>query len=120
MKLIRTVLFSLALVAGIDAYSQQTVTSTEVNVLINGSTSRMDLAQLRTNLDEVGIEFWYNPQFDGQRNLLGLSYRLTDSATQTVLGEAEVSELQNSSNRTAFILSKSGSSWTAQCVGTCN
>jgi len=119
MKLIHTLLFSAALVTGIDSFSQQSISSEQVNVVIHGGTSRQDLATLRTDLDQVGIQFWYNPQFDGQRNLLGLEYRLTDAATESVLGEATVSDLPNPTNKTAFILSRNNGTWTAQCVGNC-
>jgi hypothetical protein len=120
MKCIRAFVFLAAMVAGTSAFSQQTISAGEVQVTISGSTSRMELAQLRTDLEQVGVRFWYEPQFDTERNLIAIRYDLADLAGNAALGSAEAADLQNPAVRTSFRLSKNGAAWTAQCVGSCD
>ncbi|MFN8699498.1 MAG: hypothetical protein ACK500_06500 [Flavobacteriales bacterium] len=120
MKLIRFVLFAFFLCAGSAVMAQNTVSAENVNVTINGTTTREALAELRMNLEQVGIRFWYEPSFDGNRQLLGIRYQLTDIATGAVIGVHEMHNFNNPTVKTTFRIGKTGSAWTAECVGTCN
>lgn len=120
MKLIRFALFAFFLCAGSAVMAQNTVSAEHVNVTINGTTTREALAELRVSLEQVGIRFWYNPSFDGNRNLLGIHYQLTDIATGAIIGEHEMHNFTNPSVKTTFRMDKAAAAWTAECVGNCN
>jgi hypothetical protein len=120
MKLIRFALFAFFLCAGSAVMAQNTVSAENVNVTINGTTTREALAELRVSLEQVGIRFWYEPSFDGNRNLLGIHYQLTDIASGAVIGAHEMHNFNNPTVKTTFRVGKTGGAWTAECVGNCN
>ncbi|MFN8777182.1 MAG: hypothetical protein ACK5XV_10480 [Flavobacteriales bacterium] len=119
MKLIHIALFAVILFAGSEVCAQQTITAEQAQVTINSTTSRQQLADLRASLDQVGIKFLYEPEFDNNRNILGIRYQLVDAASGTILGSHEIHNLQNPAVKTSFRLAKTSGSWSAACVGTC-
>lgn len=68
-------------------------TNVNVDVTINGQTSREQLAQLRKDLQVQGVSFNYAPQFDNTRRLTAIQYKV--STTDNVLiGEGSHDALQ--------------------------
>jgi hypothetical protein len=68
-------------------------TTGNVDVTINGQTTREQLAQLRKDLQLQGIIFNYAPQFDNERHLLSLQYKFS-SSENVLIGEGSHEALQ--------------------------
>ncbi len=64
-----------------------------VDVTINGQTTREQLAQMRKDLQLQGIVFNYAPQFDNERRLLSLRYKFSTN-DNVVIGEGGHEALQ--------------------------
>ncbi|MCC6599951.1 MAG: hypothetical protein IT223_04670 [Crocinitomicaceae bacterium] len=119
MKTLRLLFVTAGLLAGVDLFSQNIITSAEVKVTINGQTDRMQLADLRRDLLVVGVDFQYQPEFDQNRNLTSIHYIVKRSSDGAVLGEAKAENLVNPSVKSVFHLVKTGEILSAQCVGNC-
>ena len=64
-----------------------------VDVTINGQTTREQLAQMRKDLQLQGIVFNYAPQFDNERRLLSLRYKCSTN-DNVLIGEGGHEALQ--------------------------
>lgn len=64
-----------------------------VDVTINGQTTREQLAQMRKDLQLQGIVFNYAPQFDNERRLIALKYKFSTNEN-VLIGEGEHDTLQ--------------------------
>ena len=67
--------------------------SDNVDVTINGQTSREQLAQLRKDLNTQGILFNYAPQFDNERRLISIQYKFS-TADNVLIGQGSHEALQ--------------------------
>jgi len=120
MKLIQTLLITGALLLGGSAMAQNIVTAEQVQVTINGSTTRESLAQMRQDLQAVGLEFRYQPQFDNDRHLTGISFMIHDLTSGQEFGGASEDNFMNPSKYTSFRMTKAEGAWATQCFGVCN
>jgi hypothetical protein len=82
MKLLNSSLLIAFLFIGTAAFSQRGLTMDEntVSVVIDGSTTRMELIEIRTALQEKGIDFRYafqvEDQVDGPAKLSSIDFTL--------------------------------------------
>lgn len=95
MKHLLTALF---LFFGMSVFAQSANT---IDITINGQTSREQLAQLRTDLQAQGVIFSYAPQFDNQRRLISIQYKVSTS-DNTPIGEGGHSALQQNGANVVF------------------
>ena len=96
MKTLRSLLVAAALVLGSSVMAQNIVSSNEVNLTLSSTTTREQLFQLRNDMIAQGLDFQYTPQFDSNRNLIGISY-----AVRTTTGGLVVCQSNNTVNLTA-------------------
>ena len=96
MKTLRSLLVAAALVMGSSVMAQNIVSSNEVNLTLSTTTTREQLFQLRNDMIALGLDFQYTPQFDSNRNLIGISY-----AVRTTTGGLVVCQSNNTVNLTA-------------------
>jgi len=68
-------------------------TTGNIELAINGQTTREQLNQMRKDLHSQGVVFTYAPQFDHERHLTGLKYKFT-TADNVVIGTGEHTTLQ--------------------------
>jgi len=120
MKIIRIALVAAACFTGSVAFSQNIVNNEQVQVTINGTTSREDLGNLRYQLEALGIEFNYHPQFDNERKLTGIHYKLRYIGQETYFTEQDQQGMQSQHTFTKFHLNKVGNNWNLVCAGACN
>lgn len=120
MNTIKTLLFAVAMMVSTSVFSQNIISATEVKITINGQTTREQLAQIRTDLLGQGLEFRYQPNFDSERHLIGISYTVVRNSDAVTLGETSVMQLQNPTMKSTFHLVKTGEVFTSQCFGACN
>ena len=85
MKTLRSLLVAAALMVGTSVMAQNIITSNEVNLTLSTSTTREQLFQLRNEMIAQGIDFQYTPQFDSNRNLIGIAYSVRTTAGGTVV-----------------------------------
>ncbi|MBL7941806.1 MAG: hypothetical protein JNM00_03520 [Flavobacteriales bacterium] len=99
------------------ANAQNVITSEEVKIAITSETTREDLMQLRQQLFAQGIDFQYNPMFDGQRKLTGISLQIK---TGDVEGQAENKNLNQIGQVMSIHLVKdSEGKFGIECLGKC-
>lgn len=120
MKILRIALVAAACFTGSVAFSQNIVTNQQVQVTINGTTSREDLGNLRYQLEAIGIEFHYSPSFDNERKLTGIHYKLRYVGQETFFTEQDQQGMQTQHTFTKFQLNKVNNAWNFVCAGTCN
>jgi hypothetical protein len=75
--------------------------SSTIDVTISGQTSREQLAQLRRDLHAQGIVFNYAPQFDNERHLTGIRYKVA-TADNIQIGEGSHEALQQPGANVTF------------------
>ena len=68
-------------------------TTGNIELTINGQTTREQLNQMRKDLHSQGVVFTYAPQFDHERHLTALKYKFT-TVENAVLGSGEHIALQ--------------------------
>jgi hypothetical protein len=120
MNFIKTAIAVVALMASAEAFAQNTINNEQVNVTINGLTSREELAVLSQQLRPLGVDFKYHPTFDNNRRLTAINYRLLLSGSTTPLAENAIDGLQLSNASLQFKLSKQNNSWVLLCSGNCD
>jgi hypothetical protein len=96
MKTLRSLLVAAALTIGSSVMAQNIISNNEVNLTISSTTTREQLFQLRTDLIAQGLDFQYTPQFDANRNLIGIAYTV-----RTTTGGLVVCQSNNNVNLTA-------------------
>lgn len=117
-KIVYTLVLAFALISTA-ASAQNVISENEVNIEINHNTSREELSQMFTDLSAVGITFKYRPQFDHDRKLIGIEYRIFNSEG-VELGAVEQTPLTNPAISTKIILAKTDGHFAVVCLGTCN
>ncbi len=106
-------MFGFILCAG----AQQVITSEEVKVGITGETSREDLMHLRQDMLVQGVDFQYNPVFDMQRKLIGISVMVKAGEVE---GQAEVKDLNQPGKAMVIHLQKNTEGkFAITCLGKC-
>jgi hypothetical protein len=83
--------FFIALM-GWNASAQQSITPEAAHIVIDGSTSREQLADIHRQLYAQGIKMTYNPNFGPERQLFGLTFTIT-SGDGLINGEGSHSKL---------------------------
>ena len=91
-------LTALLLCIGTAIFAQS---SNTIDVTINGQTSREQLAQMRKDLQVQGVIFNYAPQFDNERRLTAIQYKVS-TADNVLIGEGGHSALQQSGANVTF------------------
>jgi ABC-type hemin transport system substrate-binding protein len=119
MKIIRIALVAAACFTGSIAFSQNIVTNEQIQVTINGTTSREELGNLRYQLEALGIEFHYLPQFNNERKLTGIHYKLRHIGQETYFTEQDQQGMQTQHTYTKFTFNKVNNQWNLVCAGTC-
>ena len=80
-------LFALLLAVVSTSLAQSSIaenTTQEFSYIINTETSRMDLVDLRNQMNEYGVTFMYNPSFDQNRKLNGIKVRVFTDADNKI------------------------------------
>lgn len=99
-------LFAFAFMAigfSADAQSNPTVTDNEVSVVIDGTTSRMDLVNIRESLAEYGIDFRYSFQPDNEGRVASID--LTVSVNGELVSGSH-SSLQSEGAKISFTVNR--------------
>ncbi|MFM7233472.1 MAG: hypothetical protein ACKO7B_18840 [Flavobacteriales bacterium] len=94
----KNILAALMLCIGTAVFAQS---SNTIDITINGQTSREQLAQMRKDLQAQGILFNYAPQFDNQRRLTAIQYKVS-TADNVQIGEGGHSALQQTGAAVTF------------------
>ncbi|MFN0033040.1 MAG: hypothetical protein ACKVOR_12845 [Flavobacteriales bacterium] len=115
MKIFKTLLLAVCLASTTGIVAQNTITATEAHVTINSTTTREQLAQLRTDLLAQGIDFRYNPQFDGQRNIVSITFTITANEG-AVTGTGEHKMLKNTNASITFHVNKTDGTFNVETV----
>jgi hypothetical protein len=109
----------LVIFAALSANAQNIINSENISIEINSETSREALIELRTNLTAQGINFTYHPQFDNNRKLVSITYKLA-LANGPVLGEVKQAVLNAPGSKTKFTLSKQDGVFKVTCLDKCD
>lgn len=111
MKSLRVIIAAILTTACTTLFAQNTITSSQVDITINGQTTREQLAQLNKDMRAQGLTFTYIPQFDNDRRLLSLQYKVL-AADKTVLGIGGHEALQTTGASVNFHLNVETSAFT--------
>lgn len=103
MKTIRVLVAAILATACTTLFAQNTITPSQVDITITGQTTREQLAQLNKDMRALGLTFTYIPQFDNDRRLLSLQYKVL-AADKTVLGMGDHEALQTADASVNFHL----------------
>lgn len=118
MKKVRIIIASLAILMSGSLFAQNVITSENISITINGTTSREQLWQLRQDLQAQGVDFQYTPRFDNERKLISIQYTVK-RADGTLLGTAGNDQLANPSQNSKIVLTKENDKFVSTCVGNC-
>lgn len=120
MKSVQLAFTLFAFAFSISAIAQQQIGSDAIHVTISGETTRDALMVLRQDLQAAGVDFRYEPNFDQERRLVSIRFRVLDSQTGAELGNAESpANLQAPGARVGFRLARVNGALTSVCFGTC-
>ena len=103
-------LTALLLCLGTALFAQS---SNTIDVTINGQTSREQLAQLRKDLQVQGVLFNYAPQFDNERRLTSIRYKVSTSEN-VLIGEGSHSALQLAGANVTFHVNPSAKTFSEE------
>jgi len=117
MKYLRYLLILSVVALALPSFSQNVITADEVFVTITGETSREELGALRTQLQQVGVDFQYYPGFNSERKLMGAKVVFTADAEHTATAENQ--QLSSPTEKLQFHMTKADGVITLWCVGTC-
>lgn len=118
MKKIKILVAVIALFGALESGAQNIITSEQVEVAIQVSTTREQLTELRNQLLAQGIKFNYVPKFDANRALSAIRYQLKDS-NDNLIGEFNKEAFATVSTNAGFKLQKQNGVFVASCVGNC-
>ncbi len=118
MKKVRIILAALAILMGGSLFAQNVITSDNISITINGTTTREQLWQLRQDMQVQGIDFQYTPRFDNERKLISIQYTVK-RADGTLLGTAGNDQLANPAQNSKIVLTKENDKFVSTCVGNC-
>lgn len=103
-------LTALLLCLGTAVFAQS---SNTIDVTISGQTSREQLAQLRKDLRVQGVVFNYAPQFDNQRRLTAIQYKVS-TAENVLIGEGSHTALQQAGANVTFHVNPSAKTFSEE------
>ena len=118
MKKVRIIIADLAILMGGSLFAQNVITSDNISITINGTTTREQLWQLRQDMQVQGIDFQYTPRFDNERKLISIQYTVK-RADGTLLGTAGNDQLANPAQNSKIVLTKENDKFVSTCVGNC-
>ncbi len=118
MKKVRIIIAALAILMGGSLFAQNVITSDNISITINGTTTREQLWQLRQDMQVQGIDFQYTPRFDNERKLISIQYTVK-RADGTLLGTAGNDQLANPAQNSKIVLTKENEKFVSTCVGNC-
>ena len=118
MKKVRIIIAALAILMGGSLFAQNVITSDNISIIINGTTTREQLWQLRQDMQVQGIDFQYTPRFDNERKLISIQYTVK-RADGTLLGTAGNDQLANPAQNSKIVLTKENDKFVSTCVGNC-
>jgi len=118
MKKVRIIIAALAILMGGSLFAQNVITSDNISITINGTTTREQLWQLRQDMQVQGIDFQYTPRFDNERKLISIQYTVK-RADGTLLGSAGNDQLANPAQNSKIVLTKENDKFVSTCVGNC-
>jgi hypothetical protein len=118
MKKVRIIIAALAILMGGSLFAQNVITSDNISITINGTTTREQLWQLRQDMQVQGIDFQYTPRFDNERKLISIQYTVK-RADGTLLGTAGNDQLANPAQKSKIVLTKENEKFVSTCVGNC-
>ena len=118
MKKVRIIIAALAILMGGSLFAQNVITSDNISITINGTTTREQLWQLRQDMQVQGIDFQYTPRFDNERKLISIQYTVK-RADGTLLGTARNDQLANPAQNSKIVLTKENDKFVSTCVGNC-
>jgi hypothetical protein len=118
MKKVRIIIAALAILMGGSLFAQNVITSDNISITINGTTTREQLWQLRQDMQVQGIDFQYTPRFDNERKLISIQYTVK-RADGTLLGTAGNDQLANPAQNSKIVLTKENDKFVSTCVGNC-
>ena len=118
MKKVRIIIAALAILMGGTLFAQNVITSDNISITINGTTTREQLWQLRQDMQVQGIDFQYTPRFDNERKLISIQYTVK-RADGTLLGTAGNDQLANPAQNSKIVLTKENDKFVSTCVGNC-
>ena len=118
MKKVRIIIAALAILMGGSLFAQNVITSDNISITINGTTTREQLWQLRQDMQVQGIDFQYTPRFDNERKLISIQYTVK-RADGTLLGTAGNDQLANPAQNSKIVLAKENDKFVSTCVGNC-
>jgi hypothetical protein len=101
MKSVKFFLVALCALAFGEVFGQNTISADVVDVTINGQTTREELALLNKEMRAQGLVFNYKPQFDNDRRLLSLQYKVT-TTDNTIIGTGGHETLQTAGAKVRF------------------
>lgn len=101
MKSVKFFLVALCTLAIGEVFGQKTISAEVVDVTISGQTTREELALLNKEMRAQGLVFNYIPQFDNDRKLLSLQYKVT-TTDNTVIGTGGHEALQSEGAKVRF------------------
>jgi hypothetical protein len=116
MNKIKAILFAIVMVFSMAMSAQNTITATEAHFTINNATTREGLLQLRNDLKAQGYDFRYQPQFDNQRHILSISFKITAN-DGALLGEGGHTSLNNSDASITIHINKTAGTFSTDKVG---
>lgn len=119
MKTLRTVLASAFLLLSVSSFAQTLISDSQISVTITGATTREELAQTTNQLHALGIKFSYNPVFDGQRHLTGISFEVTGT-NGSAAAKAANDKLATPGQMVQFKMNKVNDKWGVACAGKCD
>ncbi len=118
MKKVRIIIAALAILMGGSLFAQNVITSDNISITINGTTTREQLWQLRQDMQVQGIDFQYTPRFDNERKLISIQYTVK-RADGTLLGTAGNDQLANPAQNSKIVLTKENDKFVSTCLGNC-
>jgi hypothetical protein len=101
MKSVKFFLVALCTMAFGEIFGQKTISAEAIDVTINGQTTREELALINKEMRAQGLVFNYKPQFDNDRKLLSLQYKIT-TTDNTIIGTGGHETLQTAGAKVRF------------------
>lgn len=113
----RHLLASILVIFAIGISVNSVAQSSDVNVQITNETSRADLWDIRNDLAAEGLTFEYHPAFNNERQLTGISIKVTNNDGQSLSFE----DLSLEDGDVVKIIRTTGEDNEVYfCAGTCN
>ncbi len=115
MKLLYSLFVAAFMLVSFSADAQKglTVNNNVITVVIDGTTSRKDLLNLRTALENEGIDFRYSMQFNNETKITSVDFTVSaDNGAITGSGSHEA--LQNPNANVTFKVNKANGTYNVE------